>query len=331
MENFPQKEGTDTRASLELLYHVSREIATASDLSTLIQRVLILSMQTIGASSGTIIVVDDYGNPVESAIIRGSHVLDYSTDKLRETVERGLAGWVIRNRQAVLIPDTRQDRRWLRRPDDEDTATGAKSAVTVPFITRERLAGVITLVHKNPNFFTLDHLALIQAIADQSAIAVLNARLYNDSLRQARVMTALAESATAITASLHLPDVLHGILEQISQALRVEAVSLALIDSENQILEYLASTSSEEHSVAGRKININQGVAGWVANNKQGVVVPNAYADPRFYPGIDEITGFKTRAIACAPIQSRGEVIGILEAINPNSGGFDPDALSVLT
>jgi PAS domain S-box-containing protein len=144
-------------------------------------------------------------------------------------------------------------------------------------------------------------------------------------------MTALAESATTINASLHLPDVLQGILEQISQALRVEAVSLALIDSENNELEYLASTSNEKHSVVGEKIRMGQGVAGWVAENQQGAVVPNAYEDPRFYPEIDKTTGFETKAIACAPIQSRGEVIGILEAINPLSGGFDPDALSVLT
>ena len=331
MEIIPETEGTNTKASLELLYDVSREIATATDLSTLIQRVLFLSIRTIGASSGTIIVVDDYGNPVESAIIHGAHILDYSTDKLRATLERGLAGWVVRNRKAVLIPDTSRDERWLRRPDDEDTATGPKSAVTVPFITRDRLAGVITLVHKKTNFFTLDHLALIQAIADQSTIAVLNARLYADSLRQARIMTALAESATAITGSLHLPEVLQGILEQISNALRVEAVSLALIDAEQKTLEYLASTSNDEHNVVGKKIQVGQGVAGWVARNKQGAVVPNAYQDPRFYPGIDQTTGFKTKAIACAPILSHGEVIGILEAINPSSGGFDPDALSVLT
>jgi NtrC-family two-component system sensor histidine kinase KinB len=125
--------------------------------------------------------------------------------------------------------------------------------------------------------------------------------------------------------------VLQGILEQISNALRVEAVSLALIDAERQTLEYLASTSSDEHNVVGKKIEVGQGVAGWVARNKQGAVVPNAYQDPRFYPGIDQKTGFKTKAIACAPILSHGEVIGVLEAINPCSGGFDPDALSVLT
>ena len=331
MNTISRQDDTDTRSSLELLYHVSREIAAAPDLSTLLQRVLFLSMRTIGALSGTIIVVDDDGKPVASAIIYGTDVLDVTTEQLSATLDEGLAGWVLKNRQSVLIPDTSQDSRWLRRPDDAQEATGPKSAVSAPFLERERLVGVISLVHPDPCFFTFDHLSLVQAIADQSAVAVFNARLHADSLRQARVMTALAESAAAITGSLQLSEVLQRILEQISQALRVEVVSLALIDPHKKILEYRASTSTEEPSVVGMTLELGQGIAGWVAQAQRGVVVQDAYADSRFYPGIDQLTGFKTRAITCAPIRSQGEVIGILEAINPVDGAFASDALLVPT
>ncbi len=331
MNTISRQDDTDARASLELLYQVSHEIAAAPDLSTLLRRVLFLSMRTIGAISGTIIVVDDDGNPVASAIIYGADVLDVTTEQLRATLDEGLAGWVLQNRQSVLIPDTSQDSRWLRRPDDAKEATGPKSAVSAPFLARERLVGVISLVHPDPHFFTLSQLTLIQAIADQSAVAVFNARLYADSLRQARVMTALAESAAAITGSLQLSEVLQRILKQISQALRVEVVSLALIDPHKKILEYRASTSRPEQGVVGMTLEMGQGIAGWVAQVQRGVVVPDAYADSRFYAGIDQRTGFKTKAIACAPIRSQGEVIGILEAINPLDGAFAPDALLVPT
>ena len=321
----------DAHSSLELLYHVSREIAAASDLSTLLQRVLFLSMRTIGAVSGTIIVIDDDGIPVASSIIYGSDVLDVTTEQLRATLDEGLAGWVVSNQHSVLIPDTSQDPRWLHRPDDAEEATGPKSAVSAPFMARERLVGVISLVHPDPHFFTLDHLSLVQAIANQSAVAVFNARLYADSLRQARVMTALVESAAAITGSLQLSEVLQRIIEQISQALRVEVVSLALINPRKKKLEYRASTSKQKPGVVGMTLELGQGIAGWVAQEQRGVVVPDAYADSRFYPGIDQLMGFQTKAIACAPIRSQGEVIGILEAINPLDGVFAHDALLVPT
>jgi len=320
-----------TRASLELMYNVSRELASALDLRTVLNRVLFLAMKNVGASSGSIIVLDSNGQPVESALVVGDQVHDQTTQQLRATFERGLAGWVLRNNQSALISNTSQDERWLRRPDDDATRTGPKSAVSAPISARDQLIGVMTLVHPKPGTFSKEHLALVQAIADQAGIAVLNARLYAESQRQARVMTALAESAAGITATLKLDDVLQRILEQISQALRVDVVSLALLDPNTDELVFRASTGPKSSEVIGLRLPIGQGVAGWVVREGRGAIVPDASRDSRFYPGIDQLVGFQTRAIACAPIRSRNQIIGALEALNPYDGSFDSDALLVLT
>jgi two-component system, NtrC family, sensor histidine kinase KinB len=329
---FQERKGNEAaRASLELLYHVSRELAAALDLRTVLQRVLFLSVQNVGALSGSIIVLDDNGQPVESAIIVREKVHGDTTRQLRVTYERGLAGWVARHGQAVLIPDTSRDERWLRRPDDAQDQTGPKSAVSAPITARDRLVGVVTLVHSTPSFFNEEHLSLVQAIADQAGIAILNARLYTESQRQTRVMTALAESAAVITGSINLDEVLQRILEQASQALRVDIASLALIDPQGKELEFRASTGKRSQNVVGLRLGLGQGIAGWVAREGRGAVVADVYKDPRFFPQFDRLIGFDTRAIACAPIRSRDQVIGIIEAINPLDGSFDPDALLVLT
>lgn len=325
-------EGIGTaRASLELLYHISREFASALDLRTVLQRVLFLSMKNVGAITGSIIVMDDQGKAVESAIITGSQIHSQTTQRLRVTLERGLAGWVVRNREAVLVVDTSKDSRWLSRGEKTNDHSGAKSVVSAPLLVRDRLVGVMTLANHVPGFFTADHLALVQAIADQAGIFVLNARLYAESQRQARVMTALAESAGAINASLNLEDVLVRILEQISSALRVEAVSLALIGPQQDELVFHAAIGWVREDNLKTAIKLGQGIAGWVALEGRGAVVMDVREDPRFDPEIDARTSLKTRAIACAPILSRGQVIGVLEAINPMDEGFDPDALLVLT
>jgi NtrC-family two-component system sensor histidine kinase KinB len=320
-----------TRASLELLYHISRELTTALDLRTVLQRVLFLSMRTVGAISGSIIVLDDNGKPVESAIITGEQVHDHTTQRLRITLEKGLAGWVVRNRQAVLVSDTSRDDRWLPRQFETEERVGPRSAVSAPLLVHDRLAGVMTLVHHTAGFFTPEHLALVQAIADQAGIAVLNARLYAESQRQVHVMTALAESAATITGSLKLEDVLLHILEKSTQALRVQAVSLALIDVENGELIFRAATGWLRNEDFYNHLKLGRGIAGWVALEGRGVVVPEVAKDTRFDPEINLRTGLEARAVACAPIRYRGEVIGVLEAINPNEKTFDPDALLVLT
>lgn len=323
-----------SKASLELLYQVSREIATTLDLSVVLERVLSLSINTIGAIRGSIIILDEHENPIESAIIVQDQVINHTNEQLRSTLDEGLAGWVVKNRDAVNIPDTSKDERWLRKPDDEESATGAKSVVAVPIMVRNELVGVITLVHPDPNHLQEDHIALVHAIADQAGIAVLNAKLYSESQRQTRVMTALANSATAMSSTLNLENVLQNILEEIRTALQVEAVTLSLMDRDEQYLEYKAArhdTIDLRSNLVGKRIRIGQGFTGWVAESGLGEIVPNPAEDKRFlqtnaiYP---EISPF---AIVAAPIFLQGKVFGVLEAINPYSKHFESDALQVLS
>ncbi len=176
-QNLSQDPPTE-RASLELLYHTSREFASALDLKTVLQRVLYLSVQYAGAMNGSIIVFDEHGAPVDSALIHGNQFRDHNTHQLRVILDSGLAGWVARTRTATLVLDTSQDERWLRRPDDLPDQTGPKSAVSAPILAQDQVVGVITLVHPQPGTLTNDHLELLQTIAGQAGVAIHHAQLY---------------------------------------------------------------------------------------------------------------------------------------------------------
>lgn len=324
------REGGRTKASLDLLYHVSRELASALELRVVLERVIKLSLQNVSGSSGSIIVLDDRGQAVDSIIVVGSKVIQETTDQLKFTLDKGLAGWVRKNRQAALIPDTSLDKRWQRPTQGEEAKAGPKSVVCTPLIVREQLVGVMTLTHPEPGFFNEDHLSLIQAISDQAGFALLNARLYAETQRRATIMTAIADSARAIGASLQLDEVLQTILQQTTDALEVEAVSLALVEPGGKDLVFRAATGKQGKKVIGLRIKMGQGIAGWVAHEGEGAIVRDAQADPRFYKQVDETTGYQTRAVCCAPIRAKKKVIGVLEALNPIGGAFDSDDLPVL-
>ncbi|MEW5939764.1 MAG: GAF domain-containing sensor histidine kinase [Chloroflexota bacterium] len=319
-----------TRALLDLLYHVSREVATALDLRTVLQRVLFEAMRNVGGERASIVVLDDNGKPVDATIVYGQQLHEHTTQQLRETVERGLAGWVVRNRKPALLRDTSRDERWLRRPDDSMENTGAKAAICVPLLVRERLVGALTLVHPVPNAFNEEHLEIMQAIADQVGVAVLNARLYTESQRQARVMTALAEGAAAINTSLRMEEVLQRILNQTIQALQVETAAVALADPLTNELVFRAATGQNAGSIIDRRVPMGEGLVGRVVREGRGAVVPSASADKRF-TDLDRFSGIHPKAVAVAPIQTQAGIIGALEAINPVRGAFDPDALLVMT
>ena len=325
--SLPQ-EKDQTKALLELLYHVSRDVAMALDLRTVLQRVLYESIQNVGGERCSIVVLDDAGKVVDATIVYGSQIHEHTTLQLRDTTERGLAGWVIRNRKGVLVLDTSKDERWLMRPDDAMDRSGVKSAICVPLLAREKMVGVLTLVHPKPNAFTEEQLNLMQAIADQAGIAVLNARLYTESQRQARVMTALAEGAAAMNASLRMEDVYQRILIQTMQALQVETVALGMIDGEQLI--FRAAAGHNAGNIVGRKIALGDGIVGTAAREGRGIVVSDISQDKN-YSDADKFGGVEMRAVVIAPIQSQGRTIGIIEAINPIANAFDPDALLVMT
>ncbi|HEY3313633.1 MAG TPA: GAF domain-containing protein [Anaerolineales bacterium] len=317
------------RAVLELLYKVSREFATALDLKTVLTRVLFSAINNVGGERGSVVVMDDNGKTVDSAFVYGNQVRDSSGMRLKDTVERGLAGWVVRNREAVLVSDTSKDPRWLRHEDDRADRSGAKTAICVPLMAREKLVGVLTLVHPIPNSYNEEHLELMQAIADQAGIAVLNARLFSESQRQARVMTALAEGASRLNLSVRIDDLFENILTQTRQTLQVEITALALVDDQELVFR---AASENGTSLIGRRIKLREGIAGMVARQGRGIIIPSSMSDTQpLLSDVEKIPGLRVRAFACAPIHVQGKVIGVLEAINPLAKSFDPDALLVLT
>ncbi len=167
-----------TRASLALLFEISRELTTTLDLRTILMRVLTLSVKNVDAERASIIIVDDDLHPVDAAIIYGDRPNASIFERLGDVLDSGLAGWVAKERETAWLADTSKDERWLKRPDDDEDQSGAKSAICVPLLADSQLMGVLTIVHPVCNYFARDHVDLVQGIADIAALAVKNARLY---------------------------------------------------------------------------------------------------------------------------------------------------------
>ena len=92
----PNGDSKTARASLELLFNISRELTSALDLSTVLERVISLSMENVGALNGSIIVMDSSKAPIEGILCVGDKLINNATQQLAATLNDGLAGWVIR-------------------------------------------------------------------------------------------------------------------------------------------------------------------------------------------------------------------------------------------
>jgi phosphoheptose isomerase len=153
-----------SRASLEMFSEISRELAYQKSLRDLLRRILELTLDRLRASSGTIVILNEQGDPVEGAIAYDGEVITSVPQQYSDIVSRGLAGWVLKNRKAALIANTRDDPRWLARPW-EGESENARSAICVPLMEDERVIGVMTLVSRQVGVFSEDDLSLLAAFA----------------------------------------------------------------------------------------------------------------------------------------------------------------------
>ncbi|MBL8057597.1 MAG: GAF domain-containing protein [Anaerolineales bacterium] len=311
---------------LGLLYRISREISGRLDLAELLQRVLQATVDNAQAKTGSVIVLNEQNDVLYSALMMDNAFQPDPERRLAGTLNGGLAGWVLTNRQPALVVDTTRDPRWGRRPDDE--AVGPKSAIAVPLLGRARVVGVLTLVRVPADTFDKDDLVLLTAIADQAGVAVENAQLYAESERRAQAMRALADTAQAINSTLRLDEVLHRVAQYAQSLLRVETAAIALVRGGQ--VDFRESVGRMADRIKGLDLKVGDGIAGWVVANNQSVITTNVPGDPRFRRGLDQQTGLLTLAGAAVPVRLQDTVIGVIEVMNPVDGRFAADTLSLL-
>ncbi len=118
------------------------------------------------------------------------------------------------------------------------------------------------------------------------------------------------------------------ITEQACAVLQAERGTLFQLEKETGELYSVVATGLPGKTI---RLKLHQGVAGLVAVTGQPVSVQDAYADERFFRGVDEASGYRTRQLVCVPIKNRrGDVLGVLELLNKQSGSFTPGDQEVL-
>lgn len=138
----------------------------------------------------------------------------------------------------------------------------------------------------------------------------------------------LIEVSRSLSSTLSLRPLLDLIVVAARELTQTEACSILLVDRRSGQLHFEAATNLPGiHSII---VPMGDSIAGWVVRTSKPLIVPDARSDPRSYRGADEQSGFITRSILAAPMVSRNNVIGVLEAINKKDGEFTEDDLELL-
>jgi len=141
-------------------------------------------------------------------------------------------------------------------------------------------------------------------------------------LEQARArLSSLIEMNQLLVSTVESEELVRVILAAAIRLFSVEGCSIGLVDA---LAEQLAFTTMEGRAKVDEfRIALDQGIAGWVVSTGNEVFSNDVSQDPRFFSGVDEKTGFKTKSVMCAPLKQYDQVIGVIEALNTtNPKGF---------
>ena len=110
------------------------------------------------------------------------------------------------------------------------------------------------------------------------------------------------------------------IMRVTERTLDASASSVLLVDQEKQELCFQFVHGPAQGMLKDATLGTETGVAGWVAHQGKPLIVNDVTKDERFCKDIDEITGFATQSILCAPLLARGKVMGVIEVLNKLDG-----------
>lgn len=146
-----------------------------------------------------------------------------------------------------------------------------------------------------------------------------------EALRQRnRELALLNRAAQAINSTLELDQVLAAVLTAARHLLGVTACSVWLLDPETGDLVCWQAAAPHGDLVRDWRLAPGEGIAGWTVRSGESLMVPDAQADERYFPGVDEQSGLKTRSLLSVPLQTKESVIGVLEVMDERLALFGP-------
>lgn len=207
---------------------------------------------------------------------------------------------------------------------------GMSSRIHAPLVSHEQLIGCLSLAADTPDIFTVEHPAIAYEVATQLAVALENAQLHAETRRRTQQLAALNNASRAMASTLELEVVLRQTMAEVKTILNAEGASVLLHDQASNELFFATVVPPDAEILAGMRLPLTEGIAGWVMQERQAVLVDDVQRDPRFYDRIDIVTGLTTKSLLAVPLVYKDDVIGVVEVINKGEEKFNKHDLDML-
>ena len=293
------------------VYELGQVVAFTLDIDVIFQKTAEAALEQCQADEVSILVP----HPDEEELVLVSTFGDEREKLIGQTVplQGSISGWVARHREPVTLQGHVDDPRFSAvhpRPE-------IQYAISMPMVLGNKLVGVLNVNRTQRRApLTQGQVKALRILVSILASALENARLYEQTEKRLRRLTALRTIDQAITSSLDLRVTLSILLDEVASQLGVDAAAILLFNPHAQTLEYAAGRGFRTRALERSQVLLGAGYAGTAALERRTVEVPNLQ-DAAPDPDRDWLRSEEGMQSAFAtPLMAKGQVKGVLEVFH---------------
>ena len=303
---------------LSTLAEIGQEVNATLDLDEVLAHAAVLIKKIIDYELFGVLMVDSNG-----LYLTHRFAIGYPpglAENLKVPIGQGITGTAARTGLPVRVGNVSEDPRYINAIDS------VRSELAVPLMFRGKCVGVLDIQSRHLNYFTKDQQTILAVLANRLAVAIENARLFEQVRTQAETLLVLNEVSREIGSILDMEELLRRTAELIKRVINYQILSILLYDEEQKAFLHRIDVKHGQRVQGKLRAAATEGIVGAAATSREPVLVPDVTADPRYL-----MINPETRSELAIPMIHKGKVIGVLDLESPQLKYFTADHVQTLS
>jgi len=319
------EESAQRQAWLTSILEMNKRIAMSEDMPRLLSRIATEAARLVGAEGANLRILQDDRLVSTSQTQYGLVLPNVPALGLGE----GIAGLVGRDNRILVVPDLQAHPDIPAFVKAQAAEVGVHSMVSIPIRSRNSVIGVLTVNSARPRVFTEDEAAALGICAEQAAIAIENARLFEDSTRRQAWLATILDINKRIAAHEDMASLLAQIAEEAKRLIGADGAILRLLRGDQLVA--VGATPFGPTAADAPETRLGEGIVGRAVLEQRVFMVPDVQAHPDIAPFRKQRAAeVGINAMLCIPFYGRHQVLGALSITSTQRRVFTDDEVQVL-
>jgi phosphoserine phosphatase RsbU/P len=300
---------------VKTLFDLGRQVTAVLDLDELLAKIPILIARLISFEALAIYLLDE-----RRSELRAAYTVGYppSDDPPRLALGDGLVGAAVASQQPLVVNDLGSDPRYV------EFVPGMASEIVVPLLHKSKPIGALNLLSCDANHFGRNDVVVLRQIAALVAIALVNARLYEQSRLDAEALETLAEIGREVASVLDLDQLFARIAQLTKRVIDYRTFGILLLNEEGELEIKIALHFGEKRDLP--RVRLGEGIVGYAALHREAVLVSDVSQDPRYIRVVPDV-----RSELAIPLLIKDRCIGVVDLESPELDAFSRRDEEILT